>query len=146
MALNVTTTDTKFWSHHCIQAIQNLKWKWPITCFRHNEYRPFDSCSLLQIFTKLILCVTNLLLSDDELDDDNFLDLTMTLFWLCGSLLSASLQAKHTYLWLEGTYTSKILHESHMCPFHKIWIHVQRLPSMSNFSCGTGMPSTSYAQ
>lgn len=78
------------------------------TCFLHNVHRPLDSCSLLQIFEKLMLCLTNLLPSDAELYDGSSLSLVTALFRVRFSLPSASDQAKYTCRWLDGTY--KISH------------------------------------
>jgi len=79
-----------------------------LTCFLHKEHRPLDSRSLLQIFEKLILCLTSFLSSETELEEESSLDLIIALFlYVFESLPSASFQAKYTCLWLEGTCNEK---------------------------------------
>ena len=79
------------------------------TCILHSMHRPFEFCSLLQIFKKLILCLTNLLSSDVEQNEESSLDWIMDLFCIYGSFPCDSLQAKYTRLWLEGTCTWRII-------------------------------------
>lgn len=92
-----------------LSKLKDIDWDGKeLTCFLHKEHRPLDSRSLLQIFEKLILCLTSFLSSETELEEESSLDLIIALFlYVFESLPSASFQAKYTCLWLEGTCNEK---------------------------------------
>lgn len=91
------------YAHECKLGNSLNKPEHKITCFLHNVHRPLDSRSLLHIFEKLIVCLTNFLSFDMELDEERSLELIIALLEVWVSFPSVTFQEKYTNLWLEGT-------------------------------------------